>query len=127
MSQGEIKSFTDLNAWKESHQLVITIYQSTKGFPKEEQFGLTSQIRRCAVSITSNLAEGFSRFSNKEKTQFYFISLGSTTELQNQLLIARDVGFLPKTDFDQLAEKTIVVHKLIYGLIKSTKKRIHDS
>ena len=82
----KIKSFTDLNAWKEGHKLVLMIYGITKQFPKEEIFGLTSQIRRCVVSITLNIAEGFSRQSYKEKVRFYSISLGSITELQNQLL-----------------------------------------
>ena len=85
----KIKSFTDLNAWKESHKLVLMVYGVTKTFPREEIFALVSQMRRCAVSITSNIAEGFSRQSYKEKVQFYSISQGSVTELQSQLLIAR--------------------------------------
>ena len=72
---GKIKSFVDLDAWKEGHKLVLVIYNLTKAFPHEEAFGLNSQMRRCAVSITSNIAEGFSRQSYKEKIQFYSISL----------------------------------------------------
>lgn len=90
----KIKSFTDLNTWKEAHKLVLLIYKITKQFPHEEQFGLTNQIRRAVVSITSNIAEGFSRSSYKEKSQFYSISLGSLTEVQNQLLIARDLKYI---------------------------------
>jgi four helix bundle protein len=116
----KIKSFTDLNTWKEGHKLVIEIYRVTKNFPKEEVFGLTSQMRRCAVSITSNLAEGFSRRTIKEKQQFYSTSLGSTTELQNQLLIARDIKYLPKNTFQKLAKLSITVHKLTNGLLKSS-------
>ena len=78
-------------------------------------------MRRCAISITSNIAEGFSRQSKKEKLQFYFTSKGSLTELQNQLLIARDVGYLKKEDFNLSAQKTIQVAKLINGLIKSIR------
>jgi len=122
---GKIRSFTDLDAWKEGHRLVITIYKSTKDFPREEMFGLTSQMRRCAVSITSNVAEGFSRQSYKEKVQFYTVSLGSVTELQNQLLVARDVGFIPNSDFQKIAVQTVKVHKIINGLIR--KSKIHDS
>ncbi len=85
----KLKSFTDLNAWKEGHKLVLMIYSTTKLFPKEEMFGLISQMRRCAISITSNIAEGFSRQSYKEKLQFYSMSLGSVTELQNQLLVGK--------------------------------------
>lgn len=120
-----IKSFTDLNAWKEGHKLVLAIYESTKFFPKEEVFGLISQMRRCAVSITSNITEGFSRQSYKEKVQFYSMSQGSVTELQNQLIIARDIGFIEKDKFQEIALQSITVHKIINGLIKSSKN--HDS
>ena len=118
---GKIKSFTDLNAWKEGHRLVLMIYNITKQFPKEEMFGLISQIRRCAVSITSNIAEGFSRLSYKEKARFYSISLGSTTELQNQLLIAKDVNYITKEQFQNIAKQSVKVHKIINGLIRSSK------
>jgi four helix bundle protein len=117
----KIKSFTDLNAWKEGHKLVLMIYEITKNFPKEEIFGLTSQIRRCTVSITSNIAEGFSRQSYKEKVRFYSIALGSITELQNQLLIAKDIGYITKEQFQDIAEQSIKVHKITNGLIKSSK------
>ena len=122
----KIKSFTDLIAWQEGHRLVLSIYKITRTFPKEEMFGLTNQMRRCVVSITSNIAEGFSRQSNKEKIQFFSISLGSTTELQNQLLVAKDVEFLDKIKFQALAEQTIVVHKIINGLIKSTREKLNS-
>jgi len=122
---GKLQSFTQLETWKLGHKLVLSLYATTKNFPKDEIFGLTSQMRRCAVSITSNIAEGFSRQSYKEKVQFYSISLGSTTELQNQLLIARDVGYITKADFDILATQSVSVNKLLNGLIKSSKNRIH--
>lgn len=117
----KIKSFTDSLAWQKGHQLVVNIYNSTQNFPQSEQFGLTSQIRRCAVSITSNIAEGFSRRSKKEAGQFFYMALGSTTELQNQLLIARDVKYITSEEFKTLADQTIVVNKLLNGLIKSSK------
>lgn len=124
---GKIKSFTDLDAWKEGHKLVLIIYMITKEFPKEELFCLVSQMRRCAVSITSNIAEGFSRQSFKEKAQFYSISQGSVTELQNQLLIAKDVEYLSNEKFKEIAEQTVKVHKIINGLIKMSKLKSHYS
>lgn len=125
MEQGTgIRSFTDLDAWKEGHRLVLIVYTLTKQFPRDEQFGLVSQMRRCAVSITSNIAEGFSRQSAKEKVQFYSMAHGSLTELQNQTLIARDVGYLAPDVFTEVRDKSIKVHKILTGLIKSTKSRI---
>ncbi len=115
----KITSFTDLDAWKQAHKLVLKIYQTTKKFPRDERYGLVDQIRRSAISISSNIAEGFSRQGKKEKLQFYFTAKGSLTELQNQLLIARDVGYLEKEVFNEIAQSTIDVHKLINGLIKS--------
>ena len=118
----KIESFTDLFAWKEAHKLVIFIYKVTKQFPKDELFGLVNQIRRAAISITSNIAEGFSRKSLKEKKQFYYMAIGSLTELQNQLLVARDVGFMSNNDFQEIAALTISVSKLINSLIKNIAK-----
>jgi four helix bundle protein len=127
MEFGKIQSFTDLDSWKEGHQLVLEIYTVTKSFPKEEAFGLTSQLRRCTVSITSNIAEGFSQQSYKEKTRFYIIAKGSLTELQNQLLVARDVGFITPQKFTVLAEHSIKVHKILNGLIRTSKSLIPHS
>lgn len=123
----KIESFTDLDAWKYGHRLVLDVYKVTKSFPRDELFGLVSQLRRAAVSITSNIAEGFSRISFKEKLQFYSMALGSLTELQNQLLIARDINYLSKEDFERLAGQTITVSKITNGLIKKSKTIIHNS
>jgi len=123
----KIRSFTDLEAWKESHTLVLKIYKTTKTFPPKEQFGLTNQLRRAAVSITSNIAEGFSRNSYKEKVQFYSVALGSLYEVQNQLLVARDVGYLSDNVFDECSKQSIVASKLINGLIKKSRSLFLDS
>src|SRR3990167_10636050 len=104
-----IKSFTGLSAWKEGHKLVLMIYKATKVFPAEEKFGLTNQIRRAIVSFTSNIAEGFSRNSAKEKVQFYYMALGSLTEVQNQLIIARDITYLDKRQFEKLIQQVTTV------------------
>ena len=124
-SGGKIKSFTDLDAWKEGHKLVLDIYKLTKKFPPEEQFGLVSQLRRAVVSFTSNIAEGFSRKSYKEKLQFYFIAMGSLMEIQNQILVARDIGYIIKEEFNETAEQTVKISKITNGLIKKTKYRIN--
>ncbi|MEK7227524.1 MAG: four helix bundle protein [Patescibacteria group bacterium] len=117
----KIRSFKDLNVWKEGHKLVLDIYKITKTFPKDELFGLTNQIRRAAVSITSNISEGFNRISHKEKLQFYFIALGSLAETQNQLLIAKDTGYIKPEIFDKIELQLIVVQRLLNGFIKSTR------
>lgn len=117
----KIRSFTDLKAWQEAHKLVLMIYKIIKDFPEGEKFGLISQMCRAVVSISSNIAEGFSRRSSKEKIQFFKISQGSITELQNQLLIAKDIKYMNGIIFHKIAEQTIVVNKLIYGLIRSLK------
>jgi len=122
-----IRSFTDLNAWKEGHALVVELYQMTARFPRAEIFGLTNQLRRAGVSITSNIAEGFSRNSLKEKVQFFTISLGSLTEIQSQLVIARDVGYIQKEEFDKIAQQTVKVAKILRGLIKKTGLMIQNS
>ncbi len=125
--ESRIKSFTDLRVWQAGHQLVLDIYQATKEFPRDEMFGLTSQIRRASVSFTSNIAEGFSRQSYREKVQFYSVALGSLTELQNQLLIARDIEYITKTAFQKLADQTIALNKMTNGLIKASRSVIRDS
>lgn len=120
MSQ-KIKSFTNLLAWQEAHKLVLLIYKETIKFPKEERYGLTDQIRRAVVSVSSNIAEGFSRINTKEKKQFYYMSLGSLTEVQNQLLIARDVGYINREIFNNLAQQTVSASKMLNSLIRYFK------
>ena len=117
----KIESFKDLRVWREGHRLVIMIYKITKNFPKEEQFGLTSQLRRAVVSITSNIAEEFSRSSYREKAQFYAVALGSLTEVQNQLLIAKDIEYLSEAEYLALENQTTVVSKICNGLIKKSR------
>ena len=125
-NDSKIRSFTDLDAWKEAHKLVMVIYKTSKGFPREEAFGLTSQMRRAVISITSNVAECFSRQTYKEKIQFYFIARSSLTELQNQLLIAKDISYIDKDNFSDIANQTVTVHKLLNGLIKRSRD-IHNN
>ena len=102
----KIKSYTDLLVWQKSMELVKEVYVITKTFPKEEIYGLTSQMRRASVSIPSNIAEGFMRQHKPEMIQFLFISLGSCGELHTQLVIAKELGFI--TD-GQLIRESIIV------------------
>ncbi|SRR5260221_4124302 len=127
INTNKIQSFKDLFAWQEGHKLVLLVYSITETFPKTEVFGLTNQLRRAAVSITSNLAEGFSRNSYKEKVQFYSIALGSLTEVENQLLIAKDITYILLAEFATLETQIVVVSKIINGLIKKSKTLIHNS
>lgn len=117
----KIKEFTDLLAWQEAHTLVILLYQVTKDFPKEEQFRLTNQMRRAAVSITSNIAEGFGRQGYKEKVHFYYLAQGSLVELKSQLFVAKDIGYLTLPAQTRLFEQLVIAHKLLQGLIKKSK------
>ncbi len=123
MKKKKIKSFTDLEAWREAHKLVLMIYRVTEKFPRKEIFCLVSQMRRAVISISSNIAEGFSRNTTGEKCQFYGMASGSLTELQNQLLVVRDIKYIENNEFNTIAKQTISVAKLINGLkrIKNTK------
>ncbi|MBP1707687.1 MAG: ribosomal protein [Chloroflexi bacterium] len=121
----KIHSFTDLNVWKEGHKLVVSVYRISKSFPKAETYLMVDQMRRAASSITANIAEGFGRQTMKEKLQFYYQAQGSLTELKNFLLIARDVDYLKREDFDLLAEQANLTHRLLQGLIQKTRSLIN--
>ena len=123
----KIRAFTDLVAWKESHSFVLMIYDITKHFPRDEQFALTSQLRRAVVSITSNIAEGFSRQSQKEKLQFYSIAHGSLSEVQSQLLVARDVHYISEDTCSNLFIQSVRVSKLIHGLIRKIRSAVYSA
>ncbi|KKP65773.1 MAG: S23 ribosomal protein [Candidatus Roizmanbacteria bacterium GW2011_GWC2_35_12] len=116
----KIKSFVNLIAWKKSHQFVLDIYKITKKLLKNEKYSLVDQMRRAAVSITSNIAEGFYRRTANDKSHFYFTSLGSLAEIQNQLLIAKDLKYIEIFEFKVLAFKSIEIRKLLNGLMKSS-------
>ena len=117
-----IKSFRDLEAWHNAHQLVIKIYQITKGFPAEERFGLISQLQRAVVSITCNIAEGFSRYYFKDRMRFYYQARGSIGEVENLLLIAKDIGYLKNEIMEGLLDELEKVNTILNGLIKKTNE-----
>ena len=117
----KINSFRQLYAWQESHKLTLLIYETTKEFPKEEIFGLTSQIRRSASSVGANLAEGFCRVSLKDKAHFYTIAAGSISETENHLELSHDLKYVTTDAYAKLREQIVSVHKLCNALIKSIK------
>ncbi|GAB6072764.1 four helix bundle protein [Venenivibrio stagnispumantis] len=112
-----MKTHKDLDIWKESIELVKMIYEITAKFPKEEIYGLTAQIRRCAISVPSNIAEGAARNSKKEFIQFLYIALGSLSELDTQLIISKSLGYLNK-EHENLFEIIEKIKSKILGLIK---------
>ena len=116
-----MKTHKDLEVWKNSINLVKEIYELTKEFPKEELYGLSNQIRRAAISIPSNIAEGAARNYNKEYIQFLYISLGSLSELETQLIISFELSYLPKDSLDNIINKLNLIRSQLYGLIKYLK------
>lgn len=115
------RSFKDLIVWQKSYQVSLITYEVTKEFPKSEQFGLTSQMQRSAVSVCSNIAEGFGRFGSKEKDQFYAIAKGSLTELECQFLIARGIGYIAESRCQEILGLIEEVQKILTGLQQANK------
>lgn len=117
----KITSFTELTTWQEAHKLVLTVYKTTHLLPSKEKYNVIDQLERAVVSITNNIAEGFGRQSSKEMTQFLYIALGSLKEVQNMLIICRDLNYITKDDFSHAAIQSASVSRLQRGLIKSNK------
>jgi four helix bundle protein len=114
----KIKSYKDLKIWKRSIELVKNIYDITSLFPNEELYGLTSQIRRSGISIPSNIAEGFTRYYNKEFRQFLYIALGSCAELETQVIIANRLNYLDADIKSKISNDLEIICKMITNLIK---------
>lgn len=114
----KIRSYKDLNIWKRSIGLVKDLYEITSLFPKEESYVLTSQIRRSAISIPSNIAEGFTRSHNKEYRQFLYIALGSCAELETQIIIANNLKYLEDNQLSVIIDELEIICKMIMNLIK---------
>ena len=113
-----MKTYRDLIVWQKAMVLVTEIYKVSKSFPRREDYGLTSQLRRCAVSIPSNIAEGYGRNSRNEYIRFLQIASGSLYELQTQLEIAANLGYLKKDEFELLYESTREVERMLSVLIR---------
>ena len=112
-----IKSHKDLIVWQKGVDLVLTVYQLTKGFPREEVYGLTSQVRRAAISIPSNIAEGRSRWTRKDFSQFLRIALGSGSELETQLLLAKRLSFITEIDYNKAVGQLEEVMEMLNAMI----------
>jgi four helix bundle protein len=112
------KEYTDLEVWQKCRALASTIYTISKTFPKDELFGLTNQMRRSAVSVVSNIAEGCGRNHTRDSIQFFYISRGSLYELETQLYVAFDQQFLKEAMLQELIEDILVCKKLLNGFIK---------
>ncbi len=111
-----MKDFRRLLVWEKAHQLTLALYAATAGFPREEQFGLTSQIRRCSASIAANLAEGCGKDSDGELGRFVQIASGSARELEYHLLLAQDLNLLPAGDYEQLQKRVLEVQRMLASL-----------
>jgi four helix bundle protein len=119
----EIRSYRDLLVWQKGIGLVTKVYEATKRFPREEIYGLTSQMRRCAVSIPSNIAEGHGRSTRKEYLRYLEIGLGSLFELQTQLVIARNLTFLESSSCTELELQARELERMLSSLLRSLRRK----
>ena len=120
-------SYRDLIAWQKGMELVKAIYDATDSFPQHELYGLVSQLRRAAVSIPSNIAEGQAHYTNREFVRFLRLARGSLAEIETQLLIAQDRGYVSKTATDVLIGQTDELGRVLSGLINSISKNLENN
>lgn len=118
-----MKTHKDLNVWKKSIEFVSDIYKITNRFPEDEKFGLVSQIRRASISIPSNIAEGAARGSDGDYIRFLYFSLGSSAEIETQLIIARNLGMLSLDNFDRLESMLQEIMRMLLGLISYLRSK----
>jgi four helix bundle protein len=118
----DMQDFKKLVVWQKSHQLTVAIYQATKNFPAEERYGLVSQIRRSCASVPTNIAEGCGRGSNRELAHFSQVAMGSASELEYQLLLARDLRYLTPESYQELNDRLLEVKRMLYAFIQKLKK-----
>jgi four helix bundle protein len=121
-----VQSFRDLEIWQRSKELTVLVYRLTQGFPREEVFGLTSQLRRAAVSIPSNIAEGQGRLNTREFRQFLSVARGSNCELQTQLEIARELGFGNQEMLDEAEGLSRRIGQMISKLLSVLKLKLTE-
>lgn len=113
MANDNIQSFENLTVWQETQTLAVLVYKASKQFPKDEMFGITSQLRRAVSSISANIAEGFGRTATKDKLHFYTIAYGSLLETKNFLYLSQKLGYLDRELLDELIEQSVRCQKLI--------------
>jgi four helix bundle protein len=119
-----MQDFRSLQVWGKGHQLTLAVYQATAAFPKEELYGLTSQIRRACASIPANIAEGCGRSGKAELGRFLQVSMGSASELEYHLLLAHDLGFLGETKYQGLHAQAVELKRMLSSLIVSLRRRL---
>ena len=117
-----MQDFRKLHVWQLSHELVLQLYDTTKKFPPAERFGLTAQLRRCAVSVPSNLAEGCGRSSRRDFARFIQIAFGSASELQYQLLLSRDLAYLDADTWKRYDGMVDEVKRMLFGLLDAVRE-----
>lgn len=118
-----LKNYKELKVWQKAFSLCLDIYRFSRDFPKEEKFGLTSQVRRAAVSIPSNIAEGYSRKSTADYVRMLYIAYGSLCELETQIMLAGDLGYLKDSRFANLIENISEVERMLKALIRSLENK----
>jgi len=116
-----MRDFRKLSVWQKSHRLTLAVYKATKSFPKEEVYGLTSQIRRSCSSISANIAEGSGRKGELELARFFQIAMGSASELEYHLLLSHDLGLLKTHDYKQLGDAVIEVKRMLTSFIQKLR------
>ena len=116
-----MKNFRDLKVWGKAHKLTLDIYAGTKNFPKEELYGLTSQLRRAATSIPTNIAEGCGRGSDRELAQFAQIAAGSTSEVEYLLQLSHELGYIGQEVYQELQNQTVEIRKMLASLIQTLR------
>lgn len=119
-----MSTFRDLQIWQKAMLLVTNSYAITAGFPKEELFSLTSQLRRCVISIPSNISEGFGRGNNKDYHRFLKISLGPLFEFQTQIEIALNLKYIPESDFNKIYEDSRELERMLSSFIRKVKSTL---
>ena len=120
-------AFENLEVWQKSRKLVKSVYQLTSTFPIEEKFGLTSQIRRASISVSSNIAEGSTRWSRKDQARFYEIAFGSLIEILNQTILASDLKFIQDDSLINIRVEINSIGRMLNSLYRSTQKPINSS